>query len=360
MADNLFQYFDGRSATPYQVRIELTQDTLYLFDASHNHDNGLPFLLHDCNCVVLKNKAFIYLHKGATEYIVIPIDSDDYPAIIAAIKDSETGWYSKLFSQKWYTLAGGVAAIMLSVYLFFTYAMPPIAMAFISVKQEIKLGNTFYNSFTEGDQIDSTGTFILQKFADNLHLSSKYPIRVTVVDDSIVNAFALPGGHIVVFTGIINKLENPQELVALLSHESSHINKRHSLQSMVSRFSSSLLFSLFTKDINGLTKGILDNVNMLRVLSYSRTLESQADEEGMKLMVNNKVNPIGMKWLMEELKKLNHDVPSSMSFLSTHPLTDQRIHDADVFTRKYIQMNALMPDVQISLWDELKKGSKRP
>ncbi len=358
MADHLFQYFNGRSAKPYQVRIELIQDTLYVLDASHNHDNGLRFPLHDCTCVVLKKKAFVYLNKGATEYIVLPIESDYYTPIIAAINSADTGWYNKLLAQKWYTLAGGVVGIILSVYLFFTYVVPPIAMEFISVNEEIKLGNTFYNTFTEGDNIDSTGTFILQKFVDNLKLSSRYPIRVTVVDDNIVNAFALPGGHIVVYTGIINKLENPQELVARLSHESSHVNKRHSLHSMVSRFSSSFLFSLITKDINGLSKGILDNVNMLQVLSYSRTLESQADEEGMKLMVNNNINPIGMKWLMEDLKKLNHDIPSNMSFLSTHPLTDQRIHNADVFSKKYIQMNAPMPDVQISLWDELKKESK--
>ena len=100
---------------------------------------------------------------------------------------------------------------------------------------------------------------------------------------------------------------------------------------------------------------IVGNANTLRVLSYSRGLEKEADDEGMKLMVKNNVNPIGMKWLMEDLKKLDDDMPSSISFLSNHPLTDERIKDADAFSKQYTNMKAPMPEKEISLWNELKK-----
>ena len=356
MSEHSFQYYNGVSARPYQVRMELINHEIHLYDTSFNSDNGISYSLKNCHHVIVKSKAFIYLNDKATEYIVLPADSDYYQEIIADIKASDTSWYSKLFNQKWYVLTGELMAVLASVYLFFNYVVPPIAMQFISVKQEISIGNNFYNSFTENEEIDSTATFILQKFADDLHLSSKYPIRVTVVKSNVVNAFALPGGRLVVYSGIISKMENPQELVALLSHESSHVNKRHSMKSIVTRMSSSILISLATKDANGLSKGILDNVNTLRVLSYSRELETEADNEGMKLMVSNNINPIGMKWLMEDLRKLNMEVPQSISFLSTHPLTDERIKNATNFSKKYIQMNTPMKDVQISLWNELKKG----
>ncbi len=355
MEDSLFEYFNGVSSKSYQVRIEVIKDEIYVFDTSYNQDNGLRYSLKDCSYVVLKNNAFIYLNKGATEYIVVPLHSEFYVELATAIKNADSTWYTKLLQQKWYTLGGGVAIILITVYLFFTFLVPPIVLKFVSAKEEISIGNNFYSSVTEGEHIDTAGTFIIQKFADNLKLSKTYPINVTVVDDSIVNAFALPGGHIVVYSGIINKLENAQELVALLSHETSHVNKRHSLASMASRFSTSLLFSVITKDFNGVSKGLIENVNMLQVLKYSRQLESEADYEGMKLMVSNNINPVGMKWLMEDLKKLNREIPASMSFLSTHPLTDQRINDADLFCIKYKEMNAPVPDVQQSLWEELRK-----
>ena len=355
MYNHLFQYYNGKFATPYEVRIELVGNELYLYDTSHNSDNGLCFSLPSCHYVVLKQKAFIYLNNKSTEYMVVPSDSEYYQAILDGIKSADTDWYNKLLRQKWYVLVATVAAIIASVYVFFNYVVPPVALGLISTKREISIGNSFYSSFTEDSEIDSTSTYILQKFADGLKLSSRYPIRVTVVKDSIVNAFALPGGRLVVYSGIIDKLENPQELVALLSHESSHVNKRHSLKSIVSRMSSSFLISLATKDINGLSKGILDNVNMLQVLSYSRGLEKEADFEGMKLMVSNDINPIGMKWLMEDLKRLNQEVPSSISFLSTHPLTDDRIKAAEVFSKKYVNMHDPMSDVEVSLWNELKK-----
>ena len=85
-------------------------------------------------------------------------------------------------------------------------------------------------------------------------------------------------------------------------------------------------------------------------------MEKEADDEGMKLMVNNHVNPIGMKWLMEDLKKMNKDIPSGISFLSTHPLTTERIADADSFAKKYTQINTPLNDELQSLWYEIKNN----
>lgn len=356
MIETTVQYFNGKFVAPYWVRIEIGDDAIHLFDSSYNADNGISFPLSKCHYVVLKDNAFIYLNEKSTDYIVIPITDEHYQLIISGIKKSQTGWYDKLMRQKWHTLFFIVIILIAFVYLILDKVVPPVALKLISVKQEISLGNEFYSTFTADDEIDSTATFILQKFTDDLKLSNQYPIRVTVVKDSVVNAFALPGGHLVVYSGIIKQIEKPEELVALLSHEASHVNKRHSLKSILSRIASSLIFSLFTKDINGLSKGLINNVNTLRVLSYSRKLETEADNEGMKLMVNNKVNPAGMKFLMEDLKKLNKEIPSGISFLSTHPLTNERIKNADSFSKKYIEVNEPLNDNLLSLWEELKQA----
>ena len=352
MENPTFLYFKDKQAESVTIRAKIIQDTLYLYDNPAFFGNQLSVPLKKCGYTLVDNIALIYLSR-AEDYIVVPSTSPYYLPLVTMIgkKNQHTG-----FSKKWYTIAGGVVMLLLIAYLFFAKVVPIAILSCISTKQEIKIGNSFYKSFVSEAEIDTAQSIILQKFADDLHLSSKYPIRVTVVKSNVVNAFALPGGRLVVYSGIISKLENPQELVALLSHESSHVNKRHSMKSIVTRMSSSILISLATKDANGLSKGILDNVNTLRVLSYSRELETEADNEGMKLMVSNNINPIGMKWLMEDLRKLNMEVPQRISFLSTHPLTDERIKNATNFSKKYIQMNTPMKDVQISLWNELKKG----
>ena len=75
-------------------------------------------------------------------------------------------------------------------------------------------------------------------------------------------------------------------------------------------------------------------------------------------MVSNNINPIGMKLLMEDLKKSNEEIPSSISFLSNHPLTDERIKNATDFSNKYQYMKAPMDDKQLLLWDELKHSNE--
>ena len=355
MTEVTVQYFNGKLAAPYQVRMEVYGNFIQLFDASYNADNGIQFPFSDCHYVVLQEKAFIYLNETSTEYVIVPVNDEHYPEIISGISKKKTGWYDKLIRQKWRTLFFIVVALIAIVYLFLDKLVPPVALKLISVKQEIGLGNQFYSSFTADEEIDSSATFTLQKFADKLTLSDQYPIRVTVINDSVVNAFALPGGHLVIYSGIINNLENPEELVALLSHEASHVNKRHSLKSILSRLTSSYFISLFTRDISGLSKGLIDNANTLRVLHYSRELETEADNEGMKLMVRNNVNPVGMRQLMEELLRQNKEIPTGISFLSTHPLTVERIDNADSFSQNYSRLKAPLSEELNSLWQALKQ-----
>ncbi len=59
---------------------------------------------------------------------------------------------------------------------------------------------------------------------------------------------------------------------------------------------------------------------------------------------------------MEDLKKLNREMPSGISFLSTHPLTEERIKNADSFSKNYVGMNEPLNDELISLWQELKEN----
>ena len=346
-----FLYFKDNQSESVLVRAKILQDTLYLSDNPSFAANQLSVPLNKCSYTLVDNNALIYLSRDK-DYIVVPSSSAYYLPIITMIGKKNRHTF---LNKRWYMPAGGLLLLLIIIYLFFAKVVPVVVVKCISVKQEIKLGNNFYRSFITDAEIDTSQSLIIQKFADRLHLSAQYPIRITVLKDTIVNAFAFPGGHIVIYSGILSKMENPQELVALLAHESSHVNNRHSLQLLSSNISTAVLIGMITQS-SGFSSVVINTANNLRALSYSRELETEADNDGMKLMVSNNINPIGMKWLMEDLRKLNMEVPKSISFLSTHPLTDERIKNASEFSKKYIQMNAPMKDVQISLWNELKKG----
>ena len=172
MIETTVQYFNGKFATPYQVKMEVDDKSIQLYDASYNADNGVCILLTKCHYVVLKENAFIYLNEGSTEYVIVPTNNEHYQQIISGIKRSQKGWYDILMRQKWYTLFLIVVALIAVVYLFLDKVVPPIALKLISVKQEISLGNEFYSSFTANEEVDSSATFILQKFTDDLSLSN--------------------------------------------------------------------------------------------------------------------------------------------------------------------------------------------
>ena len=175
--------------------------------------------------------------------------------------------------------------------------------------------------------IDSSKTKILNDFAQKLDLKNTKKLKFTVVNSNEINAFALPDGNIVVFTGIIKEMKNYDELVGLIGHEASHVNNRHSMKMLCRSLSGYLFVSLILGDANGVMAVIGDNVNSLQSLSFSREFEHQADADGFEILTANKVNPQGMSNLFKRLQK-NHSL-AIPEFLSSHPITENRIDFID-------------------------------
>ena len=353
MSSKTVQYFKDSHSKSIAVRIEIKESELNLIEPESNQIKKFSF--SKCKYSQDGDNCIIFLNRQG-EFFVVPTTSVYYFPLISKINTK--GTFHTFAQPKLLLILTFILTLIFFSYLFFAKVVPVMAVRFVSVKQETKFGNQYYASFIRNVDIDSLKTADLQKFTNNLNLSNKYHIRVTVVNDTVVNAFAFPGGHLVVYSGIINKMNRPEELVALLSHEATHVNKRHSLKSIVSQLGVSVLLSIITTNTGGLSKAVLNNADMLRVLSYSRELEKEADEEGMKIMVKNNINPNGMRWLMEDLKKTNTDIPFGISFLSTHPMTEERIKNAIEFCKKYTLLNQPISENELVLWSSLKRESK--
>ncbi|MCP2042080.1 M48 family metallopeptidase [Pontibacter sp. HSC-36F09] len=188
---------------------------------------------------------------------------------------------------------------------------------------ERQLGEQLYTKMLQGYQVNEEKTAALNAYLSELETDLDYPITAAVVTSDEVNAFAIPGGYVVVYEGIIDKMEQHEELAALMGHELAHIQKRHSLRAMTRSLSYYMLASVFFGDVSGVAAVLVDNASSLRNLEYSRNLELEADRYGLELLRRNELNPQGVVLLMERLQ--TSDSSEMLAFLSTHPNSEERI-----------------------------------
>lgn len=225
-----------------------------------------------------------------------------------------------------FTKIAVIAICMLGlIVLSYFYVLPPIAeksAALLPESFDNYIGDTFIGTFLVENNIDKEKTKYLKQFAAELDLANNKPLKFTVVESNEVNAFALPNGHIVVFSAIIDNMQSPNELAALLGHEASHVNERHSTKMLCRNLAGYMLVSLLLSDVNGIMAVVADNAHQLHSLSYSRKFEQEADEQGLKILMNNHLNPQGMVELFEQLESESEfDMPQ---IISSHPLTENR------------------------------------
>jgi predicted Zn-dependent protease len=173
-------------------------------------------------------------------------------------------------------------------------------------------------------QEDKDATVVLNEFFKELKVTTEYNIRITVVNSEIVNAFALPGGNIVVYSALLKQIRTYPELAALLSHEFTHVNNKHPTKSIFRQLGSRVFLSLLFGKFGSVTSVMIDQADRFKTLKYSSRLEKEADIEGLALLKERKIDPEGFAALFKHLKNA---APESVSpeFLNSHPDIDKRV-----------------------------------
>ncbi|KRT71066.1 MAG: putative peptidase [candidate division NC10 bacterium CSP1-5] len=183
--------------------------------------------------------------------------------------------------------------------------------------------------------------------------SSHYTFRVMVVDNPTVNAIAAPGGFIVLFRGLVERTQTPEELAGVLAHEVQHILKRHATRLLVQNASTGLLVAALTGDASGAMRFGLEGARILGILRYSRGYEEEADVEGMRMLIAARIDPAGLVRFFESLKEKEEgrEIPAFLTYLSTHPSTAGRVERLKSLAAQADgQWITLLPDLQ---WREI-------
>jgi predicted Zn-dependent protease len=207
----------------------------------------------------------------------------------------------------------------------------------ISTSQEISMGAEAAPQFTQsyGGEVPSATVrnYVTEMGGKLVNVCERpdLPWEFTIVDSSVLNAFALPGGKVFLSRGLAEKLTNEAQLAGVIGHEIGHVTAQHIGQQMTRAMI-----------IQGIGVGLAvagdqtDNQTLkvlgvgataggtVYMLKFGRDQESQADELGVRYMTKVGYNPMGQVQVMQVLKEASGG-NSQMEILSTHPLPQTRI-----------------------------------
>lgn len=233
-------------------------------------------------------------------------------------------------------VGGSFVGIALMLYFLLLPWLADRATEHFPMEQEIALGKELIHQYTAGEKVDTAGTRLLNAFGKTIEFNTPYPLHFTLIESKTVNAFAVPGGEIVVYTGILDILKTEEELAGLMAHEASHVIYKHSIRSMMRQLAGSMMIGLMVGDIGDISSTLIGQADQFRNLSYSRALETEADLKGMEILVRSKINPKGMVGLLNGLKSENPSGNNLPEFLLTHPAPDSRIEELEKSMQNHI------------------------
>ncbi len=225
----------------------------------------------------------------------------------------------------WAAIAGSILAVVLGLW-FGADLLVELAVSRIPVEWEQKLGESAYRDFLTHQEVMKVGPAVTaleemtQRLTEQIP-NSPYKFEVTVVNSDVVNAFALPGGYVVVFTGLMKKAESGEEVAGVLSHELNHVLQRHGLERIVKSLGLLTVVAIVLGDQQGLV-GMMKQLGVeLLTLKFGREQETEADLTGLQLLQRAKIDPSGMIRFFERLSEKDE---GRMEWLSTHPMSTAR------------------------------------
>lgn len=192
----------------------------------------------------------------------------------------------------------------------------------ISIETERKLGELSFAQVEASTKLikDGMAVDVIRGIGAKLTAGSKYEYRWYVADDPMVNAFAMPGGFVVVNAGLIREADNAEEVAGVLAHEVQHVELRHSLKGLVQGMGLQALVNLVLGDVAGASWSGL--AAQLGALKFGRDHESEADRTGLAALRRARIDVRGMPRFFEKLAKRDG---STIALLSTHPATEKRL-----------------------------------
>jgi predicted Zn-dependent protease len=199
-------------------------------------------------------------------------------------------------------------------------------LAGVSDKLEHKIGGLILKEIkmkhTEIE--DDSVTHVLNEIKNRLCTANSInpdDITLHLMQSDEVNAFAIPGHDIIVYTGLIKHCDSVSELCGVLGHEMGHIELGHVMKRMGNELGVGVLSSIAG---GGNSQVIAQIVKMLSSTAFERKQESEADAISVTYLQHAHINPYGFVNIMDKLADMHSGIPKEMEWISSHPDSRKR------------------------------------
>ncbi len=338
-------HFDGKTAVRRVVEVQASGKHFTLIEPDRTHG---PFGFAELHYVGEQSGAAVYRLDGDDGWrlgLTGPVPAELAPLLPATRKYG--GFIDRIGLGP-----ASIALALASVAVVAVVVMSPQWLApLVPAGVEKKLGDAMVGDFGGRFCDAPKGRAALAKLTKSLDPKSD-ELQVEVANIDMLNAVALPGGKVVLFQGLLDQAQSPDEVAGVLAHEIGHVRERHVMQGLLRQMGLAVVLGGF--DGNGGS-----TLNNLLSTTYTRESEKEADLHSIKAMTKAAISPQATSEFFERLAQMdgsdrmdeNSQGRVLANYTSSHPLSDDR---KKLFLKSRVKGKAYQPSLTYDEWIELK------
>ena len=324
-------YFDGRRPLPVAAALVLDDTDAAL--AGESSSGRYPLSALKVSPRTGSADRFIRFPDGGQLQCADQAILDELP------QDSPTEGIVAWLEQRLKVALGCIAAVVVLVLGAYLYGLPAAARAVaahIPLETEQAVAEDalqwldqrwFKPSRLPADQTRRIEEGF-RRLTAGLPYEQHYRLEFRDAADIGENAFALPGGTIIVTDQMVSAAATDEEVISVLAHEIGHIELRHIMRHVLQDSAIAVLVAAVTSDAASLGVAVAGMPVVLAQAEYSREFEAEADEFGFALLKRRGYSPEAFASLMERLSRDSRESEKTFAFLSSHPVSERRIQRA--------------------------------
>lgn len=325
-------YYDGRHPLRRSARLELAAGEAVLVLDGDIHRYSASDV--QASPRVARADRFIALPDGGQ------FQCEDSPLLDRLPQHSVTEGPVAWLEQR---VMVAVASVVLTVALLaggYQYGLPAAAKhvaARIPLEAEQSLGEQALVWLDDSEWFKPSGLdqdiqdrlrWAFEDLSSDLPFEQHYRLEFRASGFIGANAFALPGGTIVITDDMVNLAETDEEVLAILAHEIGHVELRHVMRHVLQDSAVAVAAATITGDAATLSVAVAGLPSLVAQAEYSRDFEIEADDYAFRLLREHGMSPNAFARVMEQIEADCECEPGVLDFLSTHPITSDRIERA--------------------------------
>lgn len=333
------RYCDGERLRSHPVAVHLLPDATLLV-VGGNLERVLPLASATVSERLGRTPRFLRFTSGAVLEVE---ESDDFSAWLATVRASSAAAEAiHWFESRSCLAAVATLLVVACAVATFWQGLPRLARRAayatpVTIEQQVGvIGYGWFAQTYPATKLRRSQQRRVQKQLERLLAARTFHVvpQVAFIDMPMPNAFALPGGTIVITDQLVGLATNDDQLAGVLAHELGHIELRHGLRSILRNSSALIVVSTLTGDLSSLVtfSGTLPFI--LLQYGYAREFEREADDFAAALLPEAHIDPAGLAEMLAILERARPEKGADFTYLSTHPSTPERLRRIGALPRR--------------------------